>query len=105
MSYISEKYGITPGPWEVYKSVYDRPCVGQPMQDAKGFYPIADMVNDNDRAKANARAIAEVPAMIEALEEAHETLDAITPTTYGDDVARTNMRNQIDAILARIKGA
>lgn len=58
--------------------------------------------------KANARAIAEVPAMVRALREAREALHFHYVEWDGepeDAVPLQEARGKIDAILARLDGA
>lgn len=63
-----------------------------------------------DVSEADARLIAEAPAMAEALELTAAAMDALHPSAAGDmsdgDYARlwNATREQLNAILARIKG-
>ena len=63
-----------------------------------------------DVSEADARLIAEAPAMAEALELTAAAIDALHPSAAGDmsdgDYARlwNATREQLNAILARIKG-
>ena len=63
-----------------------------------------------DVSEADARLIAEAPAMAEALELTAAAMDALHPSAAGDmsdgDCARlwNATREQLNAILARIKG-
>ena len=91
------QYGITPGPWKLNEAG----CVsshGMPTIEKRNGHLIARMA---ERNAANARAIAEVPAMIEAIENLAEFLDRYCPQSTGRDL----YMNEARAILARIKDA
>ena len=97
MSNQLNQYGITPGPWKLNKAG----CLsshGMPTIEKRNGHLIASM---SERNAANARAIAEVPAMIEALENLIEFSDRYCPQSTGRDL----YMNEARAILARIKGA
>ena len=101
----ANQYGITPGPW-VVDSV--NPELVAKMNAAGEYDYICDMfsgaylqVIPDDQQYANARAIAEVPNMIEALADVTNALHALMRAKGVYDNPRVLKAR---ATLARIKG-
>ena len=97
------EYGITPGPWTHSKF---RRFNGTTVEQvaAAGGLDVCQVMAERD-----ARAIAEVPAMIEALEDAAfflrdkaAQLDFLGHKDYASECHERS--SQLDALLARIKG-
>ena len=118
------KTAWTPGPWKIdwfsftadaSDLAYERSegrtklKVGDPLwRVPRSIGPIN--IDSLDVSEADARLIAEAPAMAEALELTAAAMDALHPSAAGDmsdgDYARlwNATRKQLNAILARIKG-
>ena len=91
----------TPGPWIVYGAPGN---VWAPF-DQKNLANAYIADRDRETQAANARLIAEAPAMLEALRETLRDLDAVTGVDdHGSDTIGC-MENRIRAILSRIDGA
>lgn len=88
----------TKGPWDL-RDDYKRISVGIGLVDGPNGYDVAEVYNDDcdrDEAYANARAIAEVPAMVMAL---RELIDI-----EGPQPGTASWANKVHAILSRIDG-
>lgn len=90
----------TPGPWRILKSNAGMHISGRdPGYIAKVFSGSEITCKFIPEQDANARLIAEAPAMLAALRWAK---DAMTPANNSEEI---EVCSEIDAILARINGA
>jgi len=99
--------GITPGPWVSWDdSRFGNIGFGPkitPLADNQVGTIYVDVSTDKtvDEAEANARAIAEVPAMIEAL---YDALPYIEESEQFNKPTRRGLSKSVRAILRRIEG-
>lgn len=99
------EYGITPGPWSL-ESITTKAARNKRAVTGK-TRRICDISLDDDEQEANAHAIAEVPAMIEALEGLlREFVDSTVPldAQFSSAIVIKEVEHA-RAILARIRGA
>ena len=105
MNKTAKQYGITPGPWSVEDQREYKACNSK-VTCCAGYVVARTYHTPNPRityeaawneCEANARAIAEVPNMIEALRKAHGYLRVLPGA---DDAVL-----EINALLARIASA
>lgn len=98
---MSAKY--TPGPWHVGVRQ-----AGAPIYDSHGWQ-VAEAspfdVKANAECKANARLIAEAPAMVEALRTINDWTQSRDGSAEADEMAIRAIENISRAILARIEGS
>ena len=99
---------ITPGKWKVTEGAFGGAKfdhqIGICSVDGKLIATASTIHVGAINAEANARAIAEVPAMIEALNDAVRAMTHAVPAGRYATALRLNVKHKIVAILKRIEG-
>jgi hypothetical protein len=115
MTTEARKVGHTPGPWTIEDGrIYVAPrdeyaFLGEKIADV--YHPHCGWVesqageNSHPEAEANARLIAESPAMLEALERAEQKLTAYVGICSGDKELTDAVLPLVRRVLARATGA
>ena len=94
----------TPGPWRMEPFVPEGDTLV--VRDEWGTFVVADAGRtDSKVAQANARLIAEAPAMAAELRSAVEYIETLTRDTAHWDIYGAEISARLRAILARIDGA
>lgn len=78
---------ITPGPWHINGEEIEG--LAAPRESSSYYAPVCTMENEWEKsiAEANARAIAAVPALLEALELLFTAYEGQTKATNGDELS------------------
>lgn len=93
----------TPGPWTIERP-YQEPGLFVSAADPRRTNPLICRVKDTEEGEANARLIAEAPAMLAALQGATEVVAVLSEIVHGNKQVNAEMIDKWRSIIARAEG-